>query len=305
MATPSYLNLTASILIGRALELEERMSPCMLCPRQCRVNRDKGETGFCKTGASPEISSFGPHFGEESPISGRRGSGTVFFSGCTMGCRFCQNYEISRGIIRKIISVEELARIFLSLQASGCHNINLVTPTHQIPAIIRALIIAAEKGLQIPLVYNTSGYEDINTLQLLDGIIDIYMPDIKFQREETGLILSQTRNYFPIARNAVCEMFRQVGDLVLGDGIATRGLLIRHLLLPGLFDETSEILRFIAEEISRDAWVNIMDQYHPAGEIIGSCPDLTPELVRQVTRREMGQAIQVARQYGLSRGFTE
>ena len=305
MATPSYLNLQNDLLIERAINLEKRVSPCMLCPRQCRVFRNKGETGFCKTGPSPEIASFGPHFGEESPMSGRRGSGTVFFSGCTMGCRFCQNYEISRGIVRTVITVEDLARIFLSLQASGCHNINLVTPTHQIPGIIRALIISVEKGLQIPLVYNTSGYEDIHTLQLLEGIIDIYMPDIKFQREETGILLGQTRDYYLATKSAVLEMFRQVGDLVLEDGIANRGLLIRHLLLPGHFDETAEILRFIAKEVSRDAWVNLMDQYHPAGEIIDSCPDSTPELQRRVTRREVEQAIRVARKYGLSRGFTE
>jgi putative pyruvate formate lyase activating enzyme len=267
------------------------------------VLRKKGDLGFCRTGTHPHIASYGPHFGEEGPISGTRGSGTVFFTGCTMGCRFCQNYEISHDRVGQEITVHDLADIFLHLQERGCHNINLVTPTHQVPAILEALLIAIKGDLQIPIVYNTSGYESPGTLSLLEGIIDIYMPDFKFADEETGKNLSCTTNYPRICEEALREMHRQAGDLTLEDGIAIRGLLIRHLVLPGRTSESEKIIKFIAEQISRDTWLNIMDQYRPAGEIRKTCPDGYADMLRRVSDKEFVHVRKVAEKYGLVRGL--
>ncbi|MBN1166386.1 MAG: radical SAM protein [Methanospirillaceae archaeon] len=300
---PVYLCHQPGFLSAQLKEIVSRASPCILCPRHCRVNRSIGKIGFCATGLNPVIASYGPHHGEEEPLSGIHGSGTVFFSGCTMRCTFCQNYEISRGYQGTQVTEEELAEIFLKLQGLGCHNINLVTPTHQLPAIIGALIRAIDAGLCIPLVYNTGGYDDEKTLRLLDGIVDIYMPDLKFAEDETGQIIAETMNYPTFAYAAIREMHRQVGDLRLRHGIATRGLLVRHLILPGLAEESKEILRFIAEEVSKNTWVNIMDQYYPAGDIVQSCPSLYPSLTRRVTQNEVELVCKTATGYGLSRGF--
>lgn len=276
----------------------------MLCPRHCMADRTTGKFGFCKTGHAPAIASFGPHHGEEEPISGTFGSGTVFFSGCTMQCIFCQNSDISRGYAGYPVSVPDLAGIFIRLQELGCHNINLVTPTHQLPAIMGALIRAIDNGLCIPLVYNTSGYEDTETLRLLDGIIDIYMPDLKFSDDKRGQILAKTPGYPGYAKAAILEMHRQVGDLTIDGGIATRGLLIRYLILPGFSDEYEQVFSFIAEKVSKNTWVNIMDQYYPAGDITGKCPPEYPALCRRVSQNEVRLACDIASGYGLYRGFT-
>jgi len=220
-----------------------------------------------------------------------------------MGCRFCQNYEISHDRVGQEITVHDLADIFLYLQERGCHNINLVTPTHQVPAILESLRIAIKGGLQIPIVYNTSGYESPGTLSLLEGIIDIYMPDFKFADEETGKNLSRTTNYPRICEEALREMHRQAGDLTLEGGIANRGLLIRHLVLPGRTSESERIIKFIAEQISRDTWLNIMDQYRPAGEIRKTCPDGYIDMLRRVSDKEFNHVRKVAEKYGLVRGL--
>ncbi len=303
MTLPGYLTIPENTFNARIHAAWERSSPCMLCPRQCMALRKKGELGFCRTGIHPHIASYGPHFGEEGPISGTRGSGTVFFTGCTMGCRFCQNYEISHDRVGQEITVHDLADIFLHLQERGCHNINLVTPTHQVPAILEALLIAIKGDLQIPIVYNTSGYESPGTLRLLEGIIDIYMPDFKYVDEETGKNLSRTTNYPRICEEALREMHRQAGDLTLEGGIANRGLLIRHLVLPGRTSESERIIKFIAEQISRDTWLNIMDQYRPAGEIRKTCPDGYIDMLRRVSDKEFNHVRKVAEKYGLVRGL--
>lgn len=305
MTSPGYLTISRDLLISRIRAIQERSSPCVLCPRHCRAKRKTGELGFCRTGIHPHVASFGPHFGEEQPISGTCGSGTIFFTGCTMGCRFCQNYEISHERMGRELTKQDLAYIYLHLQALGCHNINLVTPTHQLPAILEALLIAMDAGLQIPLVYNTGGYEDIDTLRLLEGIIDIYMPDFKFADERTGRILAHTPDYPQICKAALCEMHRQVGDLTLENGIATHGLLIRHLLLPERGEESERIIRFIAEQISPNTWLNIMDQYRPAGDIRRFCPNEYSDLLRRVSDEEVARAIRIAQECGLTRGLEE
>ncbi len=305
MRIPAYLNLPGEVLKQRFEEIRHRASPCILCPRHCRVHRMEGEKGFCKTGILPIISSYGPHHGEEEPISGKHGSGTIFFTHCTMQCIFCQNLEISRGFSGQEIPVETLAEIYIRLQDLGCHNINLVTPSHQLPAILEALILAIEKGLHIPLVYNTGGYDDPITLRLLDGIIDIYMPDFKFSDPAIGKILAGVPDYPEQVKSAIREMHNQVGDLQIEGGIAVRGLLIRYLILPGFVDECTGIFRFIAEDISRNTWVNIMDQYHPAGDVREYCPENFPSLQRRILNSEVKTAYQIAAGFGLSRGFTQ
>ncbi len=301
---PAYLCHQTGFLSAQLKEIMSRASPCILCPRHCRVNRSEGKTGFCGTGLNPVIASYGPHHGEEEPLSGIHGSGTVFFSGCTMRCSFCQNYEISRGYRRIQVTEEDLADIFLRLQGLGCHNINLVTPTHLLPGIIGALIRAIDAGLCIPLVYNTGGYEDPETLRLLDGIVDIYLPDLKFAEDRTGQIVAETMNYPTYAYAAIREMHRQVGELQVENGIATRGLLIRHLILPGLAEESKQIMWFIAAEVSKNTWVHIMDQYYPAGDVMQSCVSLYPSLTRRVTQTEVEQVCKAAAGYGLFRGFS-
>lgn len=303
MISPGYQTMPRDLLMSRIHAIRKRSSPCILCPRHCRALRTEGELGFCRTGIHPHIASFGPHFGEERPISGTRGSGTIFFTGCTMGCRFCQNYEISHGRLGYEMSAHDLAIIYLHLQAQGCHNINLVTPTHQLPSILQALLIAGESGLHIPLVYNTGGYEDVDTLRLLDGIIDIYMPDFKFAKEHTAKTLARTPDYPDLCKAALCEMHRQVGDLALENGIATHGLLIRHLLLPGLSTESESIIRYVAEHISPYTWLNIMDQYHPAGDIRRDCTDEYSDLLRRISIEEVTDAIRIAEECGLTRGL--
>lgn len=297
MFEPSYLKLIESGELDRRINaLYARMSPCLLCPNECGVDRLSGEKGLCQVGARPMVSSYGPHFGEEDPLVGFGGSGTIFFTYCNMACVYCQNWEVSHLGEGEEISVEDLARIMLFLQARGCHNINLVTPTHQIPFIVEALKLAAKEGLRLPLVYNCGGYESVETLRLLEGIVDIYMPDIKYAEEKVAAKLSKVTDYPRKAKKALKEMHRQVGDLVIEDGVAVRGLLVRHLVLPGNLSGTKEVLSFIAQEISPDTYVNLMDQYRPCGEAWKY-----PPLDRFLSQEEYEEALRFAREVGLKR----
>lgn len=294
---PSYLNLSKEVLSEKIEILQNILKKCTLCPRNCEVDRNKGERGFCRTGIFPFISSYGPHYGEERPLVGRSGSGTIFFGNCNLGCIFCQNYTISHLGDGVEVSFEKLADIMVSLQNQGCHNINLVTPTHQVPMIVKSLSIAIDKGLRIPIVYNCGGYESIETLDILNGIIDIYMPDFKYSDEKMGLRYSKAEGYPDVAKRAIKEMHKQVGDLVINkDGIAIKGLLIRHLVLPEGIAGTEEVVRFIAEEISKNTYINIMDQYHPCFKAFDY-----PPLNRRITRKEYEVAIMIAIKAGLKR----
>ncbi len=275
----------------------EWMKKCTLCPRLCGVNRLEGETGYCRTGKHAVVASYGPHFGEERPLVGRRGSGTIFFSHCNLFCIFCQNYDISHGGEGRPVSAETLADVMVHLQDQGCHNINFVTPSHVIAPILEALSLAVDKGLTVPLVYNTGGYDRTSALKLLDGIVDIYMPDFKFWDSEVSKRLSDAPDYAERARKAVKEMHRQVGDLEMdAGGVAQRGLLVRHLVMPRGLAGTSSVMHFLATEISRNTYVNIMSQYHPCGGAVGQ-----PDLGRRITSGEFEEALEMARREGLDR----
>jgi putative pyruvate formate lyase activating enzyme len=294
---PSYLNLLEEVWVEKISLLEDVLKRCTLCPRDCEVDRTSGEKGFCRTGILPFISSYGPHYGEERPLVGRFGSGTIFFGNCNLACIYCQNYTISQLGEGVEVSFERLANIMISLQEQGCHNINLVTPTHQVPMILKSLYIAKGKGLKIPIVYNCGGYEAIETLKVLDGIVDIYMPDFKYADPEKGLKYSKVKDYPKFAKAAIKEMYRQVGDLVINKGgIAARGLLVRHLVLPEGIAGTEEVVRFIVEEISKNTYINIMDQYHPCFKAFDH-----PPLNRRITTREYEDAINIAIKFGLKR----
>jgi putative pyruvate formate lyase activating enzyme len=259
----------------------------------------EGETGTCRSTASALVASAGPHYGEEPPLVGRNGSGTIFFAGCNLRCLFCQNHHISHGRAGTTVSAADLAEIMLALQRRGCHNINLVTPTHVLPAIIEALVLAAQAGLRVPLVYNCGGYESTAALRLLDGIVDIYMPDVKYADDEKAEQFSGAPHYWSVVQSALREMHRQVGTLFIGpDGVARRGVLIRHLVLPGDLARASEIFRFVAGALSPDAYVNIMDQYRPA-----YLAALHPALDRSLTAREYEKTLGLALAAGLHRGF--
>jgi len=296
-SSASYLRSSHSELWERVGIAEEILKNCTLCPRNCGVDRTSGEKGFCETGDKPFVSSWGPHFGEERPLVGRFGSGTIFFGRCNLGCVYCQNYTISHQNESEEISFERLAKVMLTLQDSGCHNINLVTPTHQMPMILRAIAIAADMGLNIPIVYNCGGYESVEALKIIEGIIDIYMPDFKYSDPGMSLRYSKAENYPEAAESAMKEMHKQVGDLEIDNrGVALRGLLVRHLVLPEGTSGTEKAVRFISEEISRNTYINVMDQYHPCYE---ACK--YPPLDRKITKREYAQAIQAALNTGLKR----
>ncbi len=249
--------------------LEEiALGSCRICPRNCGVDRLKGEKGACRSGAQLKISSIGPHFGEEPMISGTKGSGTVFFSNCNLKCLFCQNYQISQEGLGHRMSEEDLAAKMIELQIAGCHNINLVSPTHFIPQIIKTVLIAKEKGLKIPIVYNSNGYESVDSLRSLKGLIDIYLPDIKYSDDENAFKFSGIKRYVAANRAAIAEMFGQVGNLILDDsGIATRGLLVRHLVLPDDIAESRGSLTYLAS-LSKKLWISIMSQYHPCHKAV-------------------------------------
>lgn len=280
--------------VEAALSLLER---CCVCPRKCGTNRLANETGICRTGRHAVVSSYGPHFGEEKPLVGRHGSGTIFFTNCNLKCIFCQNYSISQLGEGEEVSKEELAYMMLSLQARGCHNINLVSPTHVVPQILEALEVAVKLGLHLPLVYNSGGYDAVETLRILDGIVDIYMPDMKYSEEDTARELSGVENYPEINRAAVKEMHRQVGDLEMDkEGIAQRGLLVRHLVLPQGLAGTKKVVEFLSKEVSRNTYVNIMAQYHPCYKAFQ-----TPKLGRPISAAEYLEALSLAREAGLYR----
>ena len=280
--------------IETAVSLLER---CSVCPRSCGVNRLTGDVGKCRTPREAIVSSYGPHFGEEAPLVGGHGSGTIFFTNCNLRCQFCQNYSISQLGEGEKVNKEELADIMLSLQAKGCHNINLVSPSHVVPQILEALEVAVESGLYLPLVYNSGGYDSVETLRILDGIVDIYMPDMKYDSEETAKELSGIESYPSRNKAAIKEMHRQVGDLEINEeGVAQRGLLVRHLVLPCGLAGTKGVVNFLSREISPNTYVNIMAQYHPCYRAFQ-----IPGLARRISTAEFQEALSLAQEAGLSR----
>lgn len=285
-------------LSQKVKKLYNFLEHCSLCPRRCGINRLNDEKGFCGVGLLPLVSSVGPHFGEEPELVGRNGSGTIFFAGCNLGCLFCQNYDISHLKYGEEISIKELAKEMLTLQRIGCHNINIVTPTHVVPQIVEAIIYAMEKGLDIPIVYNTGGYDSLDTIKILDGIIDIYMPDAKYGDSKNAKRYSNAEDYPSVMKEALKEMHRQIGDLVIENGIAVRGLLVRHLVMPNGIAGTKDIMHFIASEISKNTYINIMDQYRPCYRAIEF-----PEINRRITMSEYTEAVEMAKAEGLWRGF--
>ena len=296
MAEGSYVRMNrAGKLSGRVLKAIARLAECRLCPRECSVDRSKTR-GVCGTGQLARVASYGPHFGEERPLVGSGGSGTIFFSGCSLLCSFCQNYDISHHGLGTETSTTDLAGMMLDLQARGCHNINLVTPSHVVPQILQALLVAADEGLHLPVVYNSSGYDSLEALALLEGVIDIYMPDFKFWTDdEEHAYLPGVMNYGEVARAAITEMHRQVGDLQIDHGLAVRGLLIRHLVMPQGVANTKEILAFLAT-ISPLTYVNVMNQYRPCFDAKDDGRIGTP-----TTAGEYQQALEWAREAGLRR----
>lgn len=298
MSEPGYLALARSgELETRIARAQARMTSCDLCPRLCRVDRAAGEFGQCATGRHAILASCGPHFGEETPLVGSGGSGTIFVSSCNLFCDFCQNADISHDKLGREVTADEWANLMVGLQERGCHNINVVSPSHVVPAMLEALSVAARNHLRLPLVYNTGGYDCVSTLRLLEGLVDIYMPDFKFWDAAVARRYCRAPDYPERAREALREMHRQVGDLIVdGDGIARRGLLVRHLVLPEGLAGTGEICRFIAREISDQTYVNIMEQYHPAGRTA----DLGP-LRRRITQQEYQDALALAHDAGLQR----
>jgi putative pyruvate formate lyase activating enzyme len=284
-------------LACRAREAVGALADCTCCPRQCHADRREEDCprAYCHTGRLGVVSNAFPHHGEEDCLRGWAGSGTVFFSNCNLRCVFCQNFDISWQGHGRPATAEQLADQMLRLQELGCHNINLVTPSHVVPQILEALVVAAKRGLRLPLVYNTGGYDRLETLRWLDGVVDIYMPDFKFWKPETAQELAKAADYPGAARTAIKEMRRQVGDLVLdGHGLARRGLLVRHLVMPGGFDETREILQFLAREVSPQTFVNVMPQYRPEG-----LASRYPAIDRPLSPQEFRQAVDVAREEAL------
>jgi len=298
MPRASYLKTYKTGVLQERIELAlEALSCCTLCPRRCGVDRLHGEEGFCRTGRRVRVASCGPHFGEERPLVGRGGSGTIFISSCNLRCSFCQNYEISHYNQGALAGREEFADMMLSLQAQGCHNINFVTPSHVIPQILEALPMAIEGGLCLPLVYNTGGYDRVESLELLRDIIDIYMPDFKFWDNTWSIRYCQAPDYREMACQAIAAMHAQVGDLALdAHGVAYRGLLVRHLVLPGGVAGSGEVMRFIARHISQGTYVNVMDQYRPCYLASGD-----ETLGRRTRPQEYGEALRAALDAGLTR----
>lgn len=275
-------------------QLWSRMNPCILCPRNCKVHRSKGETGFCGITDIAVVSSAGPHFGEETVLVGAGGSGAIFFAGCNLGCIFCQNFEISHNRRGHRVSIEQLASSMLELQDKHCSNINLVTPTHVVPMAMAAVETAKGKGLTLPIVYNSGGYDSVETLKLLEGFVDIYMPDMKYSTPAISRELASSPNYPLVSRAAIKEMHRQVGELVIEKGIARRGLLVRHLVLPNRLAGSSNIIDFLAEQISPTAAINIMDQYRPCYRAF-----FNDKLKRLPLRQEIEEVFSYAKEKGL------
>jgi putative pyruvate formate lyase activating enzyme len=286
-------------LVERAQLALAELADCHVCPRDCGVNRLQNKTAVCKIGRYARVSSYFPHFGEEDCLRGWEGSGTIFFSSCNLRCVFCQNYDISQVLAGAEVSPARLAAMMLELQEMGCHNVNFVTPEHVVPQLLEALPLAVEAGLRLPIVYNTSAYDSLASLHLLDGIVDIYMPDFKLWDERLSLKYLKAKDYPAATRAAVKEMYRQVGDLKVDEkGLAKRGLLVRHLVMPDLLDETKAIMRFLAEEVSRDTYVNVMAQYYPAGKVTAN---KYSELNRNLRTQEHRDALRAAQAAGLWR----
>jgi putative pyruvate formate lyase activating enzyme len=297
---PAYLALLRSGELERRVEAaRQHLAECDLCAWECGVDRLSDEVGFCKTGRWAKVSSAFPHMGEEDPLRGRDGSGTIFFANCNLRCQYCQNYDISQLGKGHPARAEEIGAMMLQLQRLGCHNINFVSPSHVVAQIIEAVNLAAHGGLHLPLVYNTGGYDSMAALTLLDGVFDIYMPDIKYADSALGQKYSKIKDYATHNQAAIREMHRQVGDLVMDeDGIALRGLLVRHLVLPGGLAGTAEVARFLAEDVSRDTYINLMGQYRP--EYKARTEDMGP-LSRPISAEEMAEAYDAARAAGLHR----
>ena len=295
---PRYLALLEKgLLEERAGAALSHLESCNACPLHCHVDRTAGELGVCKTGRFAQVSSYFAHHGEERPISGSRGSGTIFFTRCNLRCVYCQNADISQLSFGDEVNGVTLASIMLALQAKGCHNINLVSPSHIVPQILEGVHLAAKEGLRLPLVYNTGGYDSLAMLKLLDGVVDIYMPDMKYGDEATARKYSLIKHYPEVNQQCVLEMHRQVGDLVTDDlGIARSGLLVRHLVLPNDLASSETILRFLAEKVSKNTYVNIMAQYHPSFKA-GSYNKLN----RRIKPHEYWQVVNLAESLGLKR----
>ena len=305
MQEKGVVSEAAYVALHRSGELRERvreaytrLAACDICPRRCGVNRRQSAKGaVCRTGEKAWVSSCQAHFGEESPLVGTRGSGTIFFTHCNLRCQYCQNFDISQLGHGEEVEPEGIAAMMLRLQNRGCHNVNLVTPSHVVPQILAAVLVAVEAGLRVPLVYNTGGYDALDTLALLDGVVDIYMPDMKYADAEVGRAYSGVEDYPAVNREAVKEMRRQVGDLQVDDrGIATRGLLVRHLVLPNDLAGTAAIVRFLVAEVSAATYLNVMDQYRPCYNV-GSLPKLN----RRIAVQEFDEAIRLAHEAGLHR----
>jgi len=298
--TPSYIHLFEKGELNQRIQaLKEFLKECRLCPRECRVNRLNGKVGYCKAPSELIVSSAFPHFGEEPPLVGYHGSGTIFLTHCNLRCVFCQNYDISHLGRGEQITSSEMARAMVKLQEMGCHNINFVTPTHYVPQIVASLPEAIEMGLSLPIVYNCSGYESIEVIRLLEGVIDIYMPDAKYMDGKFSKQFSNAPDYPEVIKKVLKEMHRQVGDLRTNSkGIAERGLLIRHLVMPEGVASSEAVLKFIAEEISPQSYVNIMDQYRPEYQA-----HEYSEINRRITHKEYLEAIQIAKRFHLYRGF--
>lgn len=295
---PAYLALhRTGELKHRAEQALAGLKSCRVCPRDCRVDRLAGKTATCKTGRYAQVASYFAHPGEEDCLRGWRGSGTIFFSMCNLRCVFCQNYDISQGQGDEETGPLQLAEMMLELQAAGCHNINFVTPEHVVPQVLEALVVAVAAGLRLPLVYNTSAYDSLESLRLLDGVVDIYMPDFKFWDAELAQRYLKARDYPDTARQALKEMQRQVGVLKFDEeGLAKRGVLVRHLVMPGLLEDTRQILAFLAREVAADTYVNVMAQYRPAARVSA---EKYGEINRPVTSQEYRSALQMAAQAGL------
>ena len=299
---PAYLELYESGELRRRVEAAlETLRSCTVCPRDCLVDRLANETKVCRIGRRAKVSSAFAHFGEEDCLRGWRGSGTIFFSWCNLKCVFCQNWDTSNEGVGRELEASELASLMLELQEQGCHNINFVSPEHVVPQMLEALPIAIERGLRLPIVYNTSAYDSLHSLRLLDGVVDIYMPDFKYWSAAPSARYLKAKDYPEVARRAIREMHRQVGELVVDDeGLARRGLLVRHLVMPDGLDETAQILDWIARELSPDTYVNVMGQYYPAGKVVLE-PERYPELLRDLRPAEHDAALSRARSAGLRR----
>ncbi len=299
---PHYILLYKNGVLKKRVELlYEMLKECRICPRECGINRLKNERGFCKTGLNPIVASYNLHYGEEPPISGYQGSGTIFFTNCNLRCVFCQNYPISQLGAGKEVEINELAQMMIRLQKMGCHNINFVTPTHVIPQILKALLIATERGLNIPLVYNSGGYDRADTLQLLEGIIDIYMPDSKYSSDKMAEEYSSCPDYTTINKAALKEMWRQVGSLYVdAKNIAKKGMIVRHLVLPCRIAGTKEVLKMLAQEISKSVYISLMSQYFPANKA-----KEFPQINRRINHEEYKEALNCLHQEGLSEGWIQ